>query len=101
MYFLSGLTNGSLYFKMTAWVGATESAASTVVGPVTIGATTGANHVSGTVTIPGTATGPMMGRRGISDGGSTYFTASRSPVSPQSYSIAGVTSGSYGVFCRH
>lgn len=98
VYFLSSLTNGSLlYFKMTALVGTTESAPSAVFGPVTIGATTGANTVSGTVTFPGTATGPMM--VGVhSDGGGVYFTRIASPVSPQSYSVAGVASGSYMSF---
>ena len=43
VYILSGLNNGAvLYFKMTALVGTTPSAASALIGPVTIGATTGA-----------------------------------------------------------
>ena len=40
-------------------MGASESTASGVVGPVTIGAILGANVLSGTVTFPGTATGPL------------------------------------------
>lgn len=97
-YVLKGLTNGSvLYFKISALVGATESAASAVVGPKTIGATTGANTVSGTVSFPGTATGPMMvglysGTTGV------YFTNITSPGNPQNYSIAGVPAGSYFPF---
>ncbi len=95
-YLQAGLTNGAMYYKITALVDATESTASTVVA-VTIGATTGANTVSGTVTFPGTATGPMV--VGVySDTIGIYFTTIASPVSPQSYSVAGVTDGSYDVF---
>ncbi len=97
-YFLSGLSNGvSLYFKMSALVGATESAKSAAVGPVTIGATTGANTVSGTVTFPGTVTGPMWGGA-YNDNGVVYLTGITNPVSPQSYSVSGVPSGSYQSF---
>ncbi len=97
VYVLSGLTDGAaLYFKMTALVGSTESALTAVVGPVTIGAVAGANTVSGTVTFPGTATGPMM--VGVHSKGGVYFTTIASPASPQSYSISGVPSGSYQLF---
>lgn len=98
VYFLSGLPNVGLYFKMTAFVGITESTVPTptVVGPVTIGATTLANTVSGTVTFPVAATGPMM--VGVFSNSGIYFTRIASPVSPQSYSIAGVVSGSYQSF---
>src|SRR5207253_1415758 len=60
VFVLSGLTNGPTYFKVSALnVPGGESLASSVVGPITIGATTGANTVSGAVTFPGTATGPL------------------------------------------
>jgi uncharacterized protein (DUF2141 family) len=93
----SGLADGtSYYYKISALVGVTESAASAVIGPVTIGATTGANTVSGIVTFPGTATGPML--VGLYSNTGVYFTTIASPVSPQSYSIAGIPSGSYFAF---
>lgn len=97
LYVQSGLTNGAvLYYKISALVGTTESAASTVIGPVTIGATTGLNTVSGTVSYTGTATGPML--VGVYNNGSVYFTSIASPVSGGSYSIAGVPNGSYNNF---
>lgn len=97
-YFQTGLVNGAVYYyKISSIVNTTESAASAVVGPVTIGATTGANTVSGTITFPGTATGPML--VGVySDTSGIYFTTIASPVSFQAYSVAGVPAGSYGFF---
>src|SRR6185312_16062187 len=57
---LSGLTNGAgYYFRMTALVGATESAPSAAVGPLTVGPGSGGSTVSGTVTYPGATTGPL------------------------------------------
>ena len=103
-YFQSGLPDpGTLYYKIASCVsdllctsgGGTKSVA---VGPVTIGATTGANTVSGTVTFPGTATGPLMVVVYDEITGEVRFTRIASPVSPQFYSVAGVPSGSYGVF---
>jgi hypothetical protein len=96
-YVLSGLTNTAhLYFKMSAFVNTTQSALSAAFGPVTIGATTGANTVSGTVTFSGAATGPMM--VGLFSDTGVYITRIPSPVSPQSYSIAGVPNGNYSHF---
>lgn len=90
-YVLSGLTDGAaLYFKMTALVGTTESAPS-VSGPVTIGNSTVGATVSGAVTFPGAATGPMM--VGLYNTAGVYFTRIASPASPQDYNIAGVPPG--------
>jgi len=89
-YLQSDLTDGTgYYYKVSALVGATESAPSAVAGPITIGATTGANTVSGTVTFPGTATGPMLvAVIDYNNGNFKYcFTRIMNPVSPQSYSI--------------
>ena len=94
-FFVNGLTNGATYFKIAALVGATEYPASTVAGPVTIGgAGPGSNTLSGTVTFPGTATGPLV-VIAFSQTSGVYFTRIASPSSPQSYSIAGIPSGSY------
>ena len=103
LYFLKGLTNGSsLYFKVTALVGSTETSPSTalVTGPVLIGAPTGANTVSGTVTFPIAAKGPMMLVLHAPQGsGNIYFTHVGSqaspPTSPASYSISAVPAGNY------
>jgi len=90
IYILHGLTNGIYYFKIIAHNANGDSAASTPVGPVVVGPTSGANTLSGTVTFPGTATGPLY--VGVFDGntGQIYEQTIASPVSPQSYSIAGV-----------
>ena len=98
IYILQGLANGATYFKMTALVGTTESAPTAVIGPVTVGATSGANILSGTVTFPGTATGPLVVGAYNSASNALYFTAITNPVSPQSYSVAGVPNGNYKNF---
>jgi len=99
VYAVTGLTDGQqLYFKMTATNGTGTSAASSVVGPVTIGAPTGQNTVSGTVTFTGTATGPMI--VGVYDNstGNIYYTTIAAPVSGLSYSVAGIPNGTYNNF---
>lgn len=95
----TGLVNGSVYYyQVTALVGATESARSVVVGPITIGAIGGGNTVSGSVTFTGSATGPMLVGVYSDTTGGIYLTTIASPVSPQSYTVTGVPSGSYGNF---
>ena len=94
-YFAKPLANVPLYFKLSALVGATESAASAVVGPVTIGATTGVNTISGAITFSGAATGPMFVGVYNSSTNNLYYKVITNPVSPQSYSVAGVPNGSY------
>jgi len=94
VYFLNGLTNGVLYFKMSAinhsTTGTLQESAATAVIPVTIGATTGSNTVSGTVTYTGTASGPMLVGMYDTATNNVYFTTIASPSSPQSFSISGV-----------
>jgi len=93
IYIIHGLTNGTYYFKMIAHNANGDSAPSSIVGPITVGPTSGANTVSGTVTFPGTATGPLY--VGVYDGntGKIYEQTIASPVSPQAYSVAGVPNG--------
>jgi hypothetical protein len=96
-HYFQSVANGIYYYKISSLDSAHESAASSVVGPVTIGALTGANTVSGTVTFPGTATGPLY--VGVySNTGGVYFARIASPASPQSYSVAGVPAGIYSAF---
>ena len=95
---LSGLNNGDvLYFRMSSFVGATESPPSAVAGPVTIGATSGLNTVSGTVSSSGTATGTLIVGLYSSTTG-VYFTRIAITANPQSYSIAGIADGGYFPF---
>ncbi len=96
---VDGLTNGSqLYFKLSMWVGGTESAKSAAFGPVPIGATTGANTVSGTATLPSAPPAAATLYVGVYSNSGLYVTRIPSPVSQQAYSISGVPNGSYSLF---
>jgi hypothetical protein len=96
LFILHGLPNGLTYFKVSAVNSITESAP-TAPKSVTLAAGAGANTVSGSVTFPGTATGHILYVGVYGDNG-IYFTGITSPVSPQAYSIAGVSSGTYQNF---
>jgi uncharacterized protein (DUF2141 family) len=101
--YLPNLVNGTAYyFKLLASTSAGSSAFSAVSGPVTIGAPTGSNTVSGTVTFSGTATGPMIVALHSPHGnGGIYYAVTGSQASPPtsgaSYSVTGVPSGNYQV----
>jgi len=106
VYMLSGVTNGTYYFQLTACVGgtapdctagATSTASSVVSGPVVVGATTGTYNVSGTVTFSGTTTtAPMY--IAIHNNAGAYVQRIAAPLSsPVSYSISGVPAGDYNV----
>ena len=85
----STLTNGSTYyFRVYGTSGGTaQGSYSSVVGPYTIGAPTGGVAVSGSVTYPGTASGPMyVGFYNYSAGG-FYGQYIASPTSAQAYTI--------------
>src|SRR6266404_6195187 len=94
VFILKGFTNGPTYFKLTAVNVVGESVATTPF-LVTLGPGTGLNTVSGVVTFPGTATGPLY--VGVY-GSSIYTQAFANPVSPVSYSFAGVPTGTYQNF---
>jgi len=96
VFFPWGFTNGPTYFKLSALNTNGESPASSVIGPITIGATTGANIVSGTVTFPGTPTGPLF--VGVFGDNGVFVARIASPVSPQAYSVSGVPAGTYSNF---
>ena len=98
LHFLSNqstLVNGTAYyFRMRGLAGTTASANATLASPVTIGPTTGANTVSGTVTLGSAATGPLY--VGLLDPGSNqvWAVSIQAPASTQPYSISGVPAGS-------
>ena len=94
---ISGLTNGAnYYFKMSALDASGESAVTSIVGPVLIGATTGLNTVSGSVSFTGTATGPLYVV--LYTSATNYFERIPTPTSsPVAFSISGVPSGSYRI----
>ena len=99
MYFMKGLTSGTMYFRMTALVGSTESTPTAVVA-----ASIGGSAPAGTYTVTGTVTctscpalsasTPMI--VGVYDqtNGIPYFTTiAGAPSSSQAYTITGVPSG--------
>jgi len=96
VFFPSGFANGSTYFKLSALNANGESPASSVIGPITIGATTGANTVSGTVNFPGTPTGPLF--VGVYSNNGIFVARIVNPVNPQAYSVSGVPAGTYSNF---
>jgi hypothetical protein len=100
VYIQGNVTNGtSYYYRISSLVEATESAASGVVGPVIIGAIAGGNTLSGSVTFPGAATGPMYVGAFDQNAGVMRATRIASPTSPQAFTVTGIPSGSnYFVF---
>jgi hypothetical protein len=95
VYIQGPLTDGAVYYyKITSLLGPAESAASTVVGPITIGALPGANVLTGSVTFPATATGPLYVGAFDQNGGLMRATRIASPVSPQAFTVTGIPSGS-------
>ncbi|HUX45573.1 MAG TPA: putative Ig domain-containing protein [Terracidiphilus sp.] len=97
-WILSGLTNTAYYFRAEGVAGSSTSAWSTVVGPVTIGAGTTGNTVTGTVTFSGTATGPLYVGFFDQSTNSVYAVRYASPSSPQTYSVKVPTGSNYFLF---
>jgi hypothetical protein len=93
---LTGLTDGQiLYFREQAVAGSATSPWSAISGPVTIGAPTGPITVSGNVTFPVAAVGPLYITFINSATNSLFVTAIASPVSPQPYTIQLPADGQY------
>jgi uncharacterized protein (DUF2141 family) len=99
VYFQSGLNNETTsYYKVRSNVGATSgtysSVASATVGPVAGGFT-----VSGTVTFPVGATGPLYVAIGDGNTGNMKVAAYPLPLtSPAAFSVTGVPAGTWGVY---
>jgi hypothetical protein len=95
LWLLHALTNGSVYyFRALGTSGASTSPASNVIGPVTIGAPTGGNPVTGTVTFSVATTQPLY--TGLFDPltGHVFAQYLPSPTSPTTYSVQ-APNGSY------
>ena len=94
----SALSNGTTYyFRMYGKAGATTSnasATSTVVPAIGAGGST----ISGTVTFPGAATGPLYVGVFDESAGRPYAVRIANPVSPQAFSIPGVPNGTFFFF---
>jgi hypothetical protein len=95
----------TLYFRMRGYVASGSSnngpwayfggsSAATDI-PVTIGAASGANTVSGTVTFTGTAGGPLYVGFFSTTTGQFYGERIQSPMSPQAYSVQVPNGSSY------
>lgn len=100
---VSGLTNGSsLYFVIVPKSGGVEGLPSTAIGPITIGAPSGGNTVSGTVNYSGvTPTGPLyvLVVNPLSKGAdAVYFTKVINPSTVNNFSVSGIPNGSYIVY---
>ncbi|MCX6013446.1 MAG: carboxypeptidase regulatory-like domain-containing protein [Chloroflexi bacterium] len=91
---ITGLNDGvTYYFIVSAVLGGIESSTSDVAS-ATMGATSGSFNVSGTVTYPGTATGPLYALV-YNDTTGIFFHRIANPSSPQAYSVSGVPAGTY------
>jgi large repetitive protein len=102
-WLLDGLTNGqAYYFSVQGVAGSSTSNFSPVSGPVTIGAPTGGNAVSGTVTFSQTATGPLYVGFVDQNSNAIYATVVGSqaspPTSPAAYSVQVPTGSDYFFF---
>jgi len=103
VYLLSGLTNGTPYwFKMSALNAIGESVVPplSVVGPITINATAGANTVSGSVSFTGITppAGSALYVGMFSETSGVYFERIANPSISQAYSVAGILTGTYQQF---
>ena len=89
-----GLTNGvPYYYVVTAVADGTESADSSVFGPLTPAVGGGTRSVSGAVTFPGSPSGSLY--IGLSGNAGFSFLEIPSPTSPQSFTVSGVNAGFY------
>jgi hypothetical protein len=95
-WFVKGLSNGNVYYFRAygTSAGTAVSAYSPVYGPVTIGAPTGGNTVSGSLSFTGTATGPMYVGLLNNTTNAVYLQYIASPSNTQAYSVQ-VPTGSY------
>jgi hypothetical protein len=97
VWFLNGLTNGSVYYFRTYGTspGTVAGPYSQTIGPVTIASPTIGNTVTGSVSFAAPATGPMyvgFYNQGTGDFYGQYFAA---PVSAQPYTIQVPTGSDY------
>jgi hypothetical protein len=102
-WIVTGLTNGqSYYFRARGVAGSSTSSWVVSPGAITIGAPTGGNAISGTVTFTGTATGPLYVGFYDQNSGNVYAeqvgSKSNPPTSPASYSVSVPDGSNYYFF---
>jgi hypothetical protein len=95
VWFVNGLTDGSVYYFRAygTSAGTATSSYSSIIGPITIGAPTGGNTVSGAVSFAGSATGPLYVGFLDQNTNALYGQYIASPANVEAYSIQ-VPSGS-------
>ena len=101
MCFTAGLTNGSTYyFRIRGKAGTSTTSPWSAATSSIIGGATGLNTVSGTITLPVAATGPLaVALVDTNKVSSKFFIVSiPSPALNQAYSLTGVPSGSYELY---
>jgi hypothetical protein len=88
LWIIDGLTNDqTLYFRAHGSNPGSTGLFSSPSSAVTIGPYDGGNTVTGTVTFPGTATGPLYVGFYDTNTGNVYATEISNPISPQNYSV--------------
>ena len=96
---LPGLTSGSSYcFAASALAGGMESALSAPLGPVAASAPTGGSAVTGTVAFPALASKGALYVVLANAKGGYAFSEIAAPVSPQPFTVTGLSNGSYSVY---
>jgi hypothetical protein len=91
---LDPLANGTPYYVAVTAVNSAGEGPAGFYGPFTVGASTGANTVSGTVDLSGiTATGPLYVYVGMGDKGPNWITRVAHPSGIVSYKVSGVPNG--------
>jgi hypothetical protein len=97
VWFVNGLTNGNVYYfrAFGTSAGTAISPFSSTIGPITIGAPTGGNTVTGAVSFSGSSTGPLYVAFVDNNTNAFYGTYIASPVSAQAYSVQVPTGSNY------
>jgi hypothetical protein len=95
VFIVRNLTAGTYFFKVSALNANGEAASSTV--SAVVGPGSGAFNISGKITFPGTATGPLY--VGVFNGSAIIGTEILTPfTSPVSYTVTGVPAGNWQFF---
>ena len=100
VWIANGLTDGSIYYFRAygTSTGTAVSSYSSTVGPITIGAPTGGNTVSGAVSFTGTATGPLLVGFVDQNTGTVYGQYIATPANLQAYSVQVPNGSNYFFF---
>jgi hypothetical protein len=89
VWLVNGFTDGTVYYFRAygTSAGTATSPFSSVIGPITIGAPTGGNTVSGSVSFSGAAAGPLYVGFYDQNTNAIYVTYVANPVTAQAYTV--------------